>query len=762
VCFWIVWQEDAAKAQVEDVAKAHAVVVELERRLEIVDAEKSSALEQAETAVERSAAAETKARMQIEELQKKVEAADAEIAAGAAKGAEASQTATEEEESSRSKPRTSTEDFVTSRQNLVSMLGQDQAADDKAVAESSTDEERSAAPGALEADVESSSDAGSFYSADEAAAKLSKERTEAELEEQRALTEVLSSQLADTVAQQTEMAAVAAGLERAVQEEKDRALVAIAELERATQEEKDKVVAATNELQAVSSRADILEDQLSVMRAEAAMQEGQHARALGSANKAADEAAAQLHAAEKSVREAQKNAEAMAVTLAGKAEVEVRCAELTERVKKLEAEVAAAQEALEAQPPRQQHRTEPSAEPSTDSAPQDEQLQQRIQEKEELILEKEQQIIEQDGKHQAILQQVAVLLQDQEEQKRQLAAASKSLLDERAAGAEMTVALDTAYRRVSELEAELKEAKATSAADRAVASAPKSSSDGGGDAERERVTELETALREANEVAKEAREQLLRSEGAESAAVATLRQRDEQLAQMQLERATAAAEAAMAETPTRPTASASAQQRHSPPQTPATLAQADALAVRVGELEVQLQASDAMYEELQAETITKEEELSNMGKKLRELRAQVRSQPSSPPRGPTATEQAREREEREREAAHKAEVVAALQLASEELKEAQAELEVLRRAKESAEGKAASAEKKLAAATRQRRQRRSGEEGSDAAALEEAESEIQRLKGCLEELLSQLGVLEAASRKARAAVRHATATPPPL
>ena len=754
------WQEDAAKAQVEDVAKAHAVVVELERRLEIVDAEKSSALEQAETAVERSAAAETKARMQIEELQKKVEAADAEIAAGAAKGAEASQTATEEEESSRSKPRTSTEDFVTSRQNLVSMLGQDQAADDKAVAESSTDGERSAAPGA-EADVESSSDAGSFYSADEAAAKLSKERTEAELEEQRALTEVLSSQLADTVAQQTEMAAVAAGLERAVQEEKDRALVAIAELERATQEEKDKVVAATNELQAVSSRADILEDQLSVMRAEAAMQEGQHARALGSANKAADEAAAQLHAAEKSVREAQKNAEAMAVTLAGKAEVEVRCAELTERVKKLEAEVAAAQEALEAQPPRQQHRTEPSAEPSADSAPQDEQLQQRIQEKEELILEKEQQIIEQDGKHQAILQQVAVLLQDQEEQKRQLAAASKSLLDERAAGAEMTVALDTAYRRVSELEAELKEAKATSAADRAVASAPKSS-DGGGDAERERITELETALREANEVAKEAREQLLRSEGAESAAVATLRQRDEQLAQMQLERATAAAEAAMAETPTRPTASASAQQRHSPPQTPATLAQADALAVRVGELEVQLQASDAMYEELQAETITKEEELSNMGKKLRELRAQVRSQPSSPPRGPTATEQAREREEREREAAHKAEVVAALQLASEELKEAQAELEVLRRAKESAEGKAASAEKKLAAATRQRRQRRSGEEGSDAAALEEAESEIQRLKGCLEELLSQLGVLEAASRKARAAVRHATATPPPL
>lgn len=754
------WQEDATKAQVEDVAKAHAVVVELERRLEIVDAEKSSALEQAETAVERSAAAETKARMQIEELQKKVEAADAEIAAGAAKGAEASQAATEEEESSRSKPRTSTEDFVTSRQNLVSMLGQDQAADDKAVAESSTDGERSAAPGA-EADVESSSDAGSFYSADEAAAKLSKERTEAELEEQRALTEVLSSQLADTVAQQTEMAAVAAGLERAVQEEKDRALVAIAELERATQEEKDKVVAATNELQAVSSRADILEDQLSVMRAEAAMQEGQHARALGSANKAADEAAAQLHAAEKSVREAQKNAEAMAVTLAGKAEVEVRCAELTERVKKLEAEVAAAQEALEAQPPRQQHRTEPSAEPSTDSAPQDEQLQQRIQEKEELILEKEQQIIEQDGKHQAILQQVAVLLQDQEEQKRQLAAASKSLLDERAAGAEMTVALDTAYRRVSELEAELKEAKATSAADRAVASAPKSS-DGGGDAERERITELETALREANEVAKEAREQLLRSEGAESAAVATLRQRDEQLAQMQLERATAAAEAAMAETPTRPTASASAQQRHSPPQTPATLAQADALAVRVGELEVQLQASDAMYEELQAETITKEEELSNMGKKLRELRAQVRSQPSSPPRGPTATEQAREREEREREAAHKAEVVAALQLASEELKEAQAELEVLRRAKESAEGKAASAEKKLAAATRQRRQRRSGEEGSDAAALEEAESEIQRLKGCLEELLSQLGVLEAASRKARAAVRHATATPPPL
>ena len=760
MCFWIVWQEDAAKAQVEDVAKAHAVVVELERRLEIVDAEKSSALEQAETAVERSAAAETKARMQIEELQKKVEAADAEIAAGAAKGAEASQTATEEEESSRSKPRTSTEDFVTSRQNLVSMLGQDQAADDKAVAESSTDGERSAAPGA-EADVESSSDAGSFYSADEAAAKLSKERTEAELEEQRALTEVLSSQLADTVAQQTEMAAVAAGLERAVQEEKDRALVAIAEQERATQEEKDKVVAATNELQAVCSRADILEDQLSVMRAEVAMQEGQHARALGSANKAADEAAAQLHAAEKSVREAQKNAEAMAVTLAGKAEVEVRCAELTERVKKLEAEVAAAQEALEAQPPRQQHRTEPSAEPSADSAPQDEQLQQRIQEKEELILEKEQQIIEQDGKHQAILQQVAVLLQDQEEQKRQLAAASKSLLDERAAGAEMTVALDTAYRRVSELEAELKEAKATSAADRAVASAPKSS-DGGGDAERERVTELETALREANEVAKEAREQLLRSEGAESAAVATLRQRDEQLAQMQLERATAAAEAAMAETPTRPTASASAQQRHSPPQTPATLAQADALAVRVGELEVQLQASDAMYEELQAETITKEEELSNMGKKLRELRAQVRSQPSSPPRGPTATEQAREREEREREAAHKAEVVAALQLASEELKEAQAELEVLRRAKESAEGKAASAEKKLAAATRQRRQRRSGEEGSDAAALEEAESEIQRLKGCLEELLSQLGVLEAASRKARAAVRHATATPPPL
>ena len=163
-----------------------------------------------------------------------------------------------------------------------------------------------------------------------------------------------------------------------------------------------------------------------------------------------------------------------------------------------------------------------------------------------------------------------------------------------------------------------------------------------------------------------------------------------------------------------------------------------------------------MYEELQAETISKEQELSNMGNKLRELRKQIRSQPSSPPRGPTLAELESEREEREREAVQKAEVVEALQLASAELKEAQAELETLRDAKETWESKAAAAEKKLSAAVRQRRLRLSGAEGDDAAALEEAESEIQRLKGCIEELVAQLGVLEAASRKARAAVRRST------
>ena len=261
----------------KDVAKAHAVVVELERRLGVVDAEKIAATEKTEAIETQAAAAESKARSRIEELERQLEEAKLSTA-----------------------------------------------------------------------DAEASSDAGSFYSADEAALNLSNERTEAELEEQRALAEVLSAQLADAVEKQTEMAAVAASLERAVQEEKDRALVAIKQLEGAVQDEKDKNVMAMNEHKAASSRADLLEDQLSVLRAEAAMQKGQYERAVASANKAADEAAAQLHAAQKSVREAENKAAAMSITLGGKAQVEVRCAQLSERVEQLEGELTAAQAAAQA------------------------------------------------------------------------------------------------------------------------------------------------------------------------------------------------------------------------------------------------------------------------------------------------------------------------------------------------------------------------------------------------------------------------------
>ena len=713
----------------KDVAKAHAVVVELERRLGVVDAEKIAATEKTEAIETQAAAAERKARSRIEELERQLEEAKHSTA-----------------------------------------------------------------------DAEASSDAGSFYSADEAALNLSKERTEAELEEQRALAEVLSAQLADAVEKQTEMAAVAASLERAVQEEKDRALVAIKQLEGAVQDEKDKNVMAMNEHKAASSRADLLEDQLSVLRAEAAMQKGQYERAVASANKAADDVAAQLHAAQKALREAENKAVRMAITLGGKAELEVRCAQLSDQVKQLQAEVAAARAAalqvdepqprtvVQSETPRAeavihravQHESMHAVVEQVASRPQDvstaapsnpqvagdtrdsvlqDEMQHRILQKEE-ILQKEQQIREQDGKQKAILAQVAVLLQEQEELKRQLAEASKSLVDERTAGADMTVALDTAYRRVSELEAELKEQKSASAAKDATDVDPESTGGAGDDAgmrpDRERVVELEGELRMANQAAKQVQERLLQSEGAESAAEELLRQRDEQLAQLQLERATAAAEAAMSGSPPSRLVGGAAADRFSPPSTPASLAQADALALRVGELEQQLQASDAMYEELQAETISKEQELSNMGNKLRELRKQIRSQPSSPPRGPTLAELESEREEREREAVQKAEVVEALQLASAELKEAQAELETLRDAKETWESKAAAAEKKLSAAVRQRRLRLSGAEGDDAAALEEAESEIQRLKGCIEELVAQLGVLEAASRKARAAVRRST------
>ncbi len=753
----------------DDTGGVSPSVIELQQRLVVVEAEKVAATEKIQAIESWSAAAEREARSRIEELEKQL----AEV-------------------------RNST------------------------------------------ADTEVDSDAGSFYSADEAAANLSKERTSAELEEQRSLAGILSAQLADAVEKQKEMAAVTAGLERAVQEEKDLALVTIEQMERAVQDEKDKSMAAVKECEAASSHADLLEDQLSGMRAEAAMQQGQYERAVASANKAADEAAAQLHAAQKSVREAENKAAAMSITLGGKAQVEVRCAQLSERVEQLEGELTAAQAAAQAHESHPstvvqservvqhesaaeqqsgsevqqvdsnkvrtvvqserpqvdvvsdrvvQHEsaaeqqsgleaqqaasmqpqdvstaapsTERVAEDKLDSALHDE-MHQRILQKEEEILQKEQQILEHDEQQKAVLAQVAVLLQDQEEHKRQLAEASKSLVDERTAGADMTVALDAAYRRVSELEAELKELKSASTmvAEDATQVVLENKDDTGADAarhtvDRERMTELEAALGVANAAAKEAQERLLRSESAESAAEGLLRQREEQLAQLQLERATAAAEAAMAETPSRSGAGSvttAASQQFSPPPTPASLAQADALAVRVGELEQQLQASDAMYEELQAETISKEQELSNMGRKLRELRNQVRSQPSSPPRGPTVAELESEREERAREAAQKAEVVEALKLASEELKEAQAELETLRDAKETWEIKAAAAEKKHTAAVRQRRQRRSGAEGADAAALEEAESEIDRLKGCIEELVAQLGVLEAASRKARAAV----------
>lgn len=552
---------------------------------------------------------------------------------------------------------------------------------------------------------------------DEAAARLAKEGSLAELEEKRALMEVLSAQLAEAVAEKTELAAVAAGLERAVQEEKDAAAAVSSKLESEVQEEKDM----------------------------AKMLEGQHTRALKKARDEADESMASLHAAEKQAKEAEKNAQTMAVSLAQKASVEINCRELQAKVAELEelsAGALADQVNLLAEQPVERSGAKSVAEDGADGAggagAAGVDLQRRILEKEDLIATKEQQILEQESKQLLILQQVAVLLREQEAQKQQLAAADKSLRDERGAGADMTVALDTAYRRVSELENAAKKASGGGATAAGVEVAQLK-------AERERVVELEGALGAANEMAKAARVEL--------------RLRDEELAQMQLQRATAAAEAAMnaGSTPTRGGGgggSPAGSVGFGTPvaghvsQTPASLAQADALAVRVGELESQLQASDGMYEELQAETIGKEEELANMGKKLRELRAQVRQTPapSSPPRGASPGEMARERAQRE-------EVVAALQLASEELKEAQGELVILRREKESWEVTMEEEREKAEMEARRRRARRQGAEGEEAAALEESEGEVVRLKGCIEELVAQLGVLEGASRKARAADR---------
>ena len=119
------------------------------------------------------------------------------------------------------------------------------------------------------------------------------------------------------------------------------------------------------------------------------------------------------------------------------------------------------------------------------------------------------------------------------------------------------------------------------------------------------------------------------------------------------------------------------------------------------------------------------------GRKLRELRAKVRAAPASPPR-PSEADQAAQEEERRREAAQQAEVVEALQLASAELLEAQKELQMLRAAQQEHEDK----EKAWERERKSRRQR--GEGGGDAA-------EVERLKGCVDELVAQLGAQQTLS-----------------
>ena len=123
------------------------------------------------------------------------------------------------------------------------------------------------------------------------------------------------------------------------------------------------------------------------------------------------------------------------------------------------------------------------------------------------------------------------------------------------------------------------------------------------------------------------------------------------------------------------------------------------------------------------------------GRKLRELRAKVRAAPASPPR-PSEADQAAQEEERRREAAQQAEVVEALQLASAELLEAQKELQVLRVAQQEHEDK----EKAWEREKKSRRQR--GEGGGDAA-------EVERLKGCVDELVAQLGAQQTPVKEER-------------
>ena len=94
------------KAQVEDVAKAHAVVAELQRRLEIVESERAAAVEAADNTREKMHAVVHERR----------------VAAAAAAVPQRQVMHVEQEEVQRGKPRTSTEDFVVSRQNLASMV----------------------------------------------------------------------------------------------------------------------------------------------------------------------------------------------------------------------------------------------------------------------------------------------------------------------------------------------------------------------------------------------------------------------------------------------------------------------------------------------------------------------------------------------------------------------------------------------------------------------------------------------------------------
>ena len=107
--------EDVNKAQVEDVAKAHAVVAELQRRLEIAEGEKMAAVE---------AADEAREKMHAAVHERRVAAAAAAAAAADAAVPRRQVMHVEQEELQRGKPRTSTEDFVVSRQNLASMVTQ--------------------------------------------------------------------------------------------------------------------------------------------------------------------------------------------------------------------------------------------------------------------------------------------------------------------------------------------------------------------------------------------------------------------------------------------------------------------------------------------------------------------------------------------------------------------------------------------------------------------------------------------------------------